>query len=91
MERGEKIRPYSNLIGGSMANIIIQKPDTFGKTRSEQEKNLRSEGMKSLSDEQLDKCIWLEKKHKDKTGSKKNFFGQGAIGGKSDIKHESDL
>lgn len=68
-----------------MANIIIQKPDSFGKTRSEQEKNLRSEGMRSLSDEQLDRVKYLEKRFKEKTGSDKNYFGQDKIGGKSDI------
>jgi len=68
-----------------MANIIIQKPDSFGKTRSEHEKNLRSEGMRSLTDEQLDRVKYLEKKHKEKTGSSKNFFGQESVGGKSDI------
>jgi hypothetical protein len=68
-----------------MANIIIQRPDTFGKTRSEQEKNLRSEGMRSLSDEQLDKVKYIEKKYKERTGSSKNFLGQEIVGGKSDI------
>jgi len=66
-----------------MANIIIQRPDTFGKTRSEQEKNLRSEGMRSLTDEQLDRVKYLEKKHKEKTGSSKNFIGQEIVGGKN--------
>lgn len=35
----------------------------FGRIRSEQEKNLRKEGWgKGLTDEQLDKCKYLEKK-----------------------------
>ena len=34
----------------------------IGKTRSEQEKNLRKEWGSTLSDEQLDKCKYLEKK-----------------------------
>ena len=54
-----------------MANIIIHKPGSFGKTRSEREKNLNSEGMYSLTEEQLDKCKYLEKKVEEKTGAKK--------------------
>jgi len=58
-----------------MANIIIRKPASFGKTRSEQERNLRSEGWgHTLSDEQLDKCKFLERKTKEKLGADKIFF-----------------
>ena len=58
-----------------MANIIIRKPDSFGKTRSEQERNLRSEGWgRTLSDEQLDKCKYLERRVKNKLGVEKVFF-----------------
>lgn len=58
-----------------MANLIIHKPDSFGKTRSEQERNLRSEGWgRTLSEEQFDKCKYLERKIKNKTGSSKNFL-----------------
>lgn len=57
-----------------MANIIIHKPDTFGKVRSEQEKNLRSEGWgKTLTGEQLDKCKFLEKGLKESLNSNKNY------------------
>ena len=59
-----------------MANIIIHKPDSFGKNRSEQERNLRKEGMASLTDEQLDKCEYLERKAKDKHGADKSFLKQ---------------
>lgn len=53
----------------------INKSKNIGKTRSEQEKILRSNGFGgTLTDEQLDKCKWLEKKHKEKTGSKHSFF-----------------
>jgi len=62
-----------------MANIIVSKPGSFGKTRSEQERNLRREGMASLTDEQLDKCKFLEKHAKKDLGSKKNFFDQSTI------------
>lgn len=59
-----------------MANIIIHKPGFFGKNRSDQEKNLRKEGMHSLTDEQLDKCKYLEKKVKEKTGAESTYLKQ---------------
>ena len=58
-----------------MANIIIKGKTKFGKTRSEQEKNLRKEGMCALTNEQLDKCRFLEKGVR-KEGLKHNFFTQ---------------
>ena len=48
-----------------MSNIVIKDRDfRFGKTRSEQAENLRKEGWGSggLSDEQLDKTKFLEKR-----------------------------
>ena len=54
--------------------IIKGKHDHFGKTRSEQEENLRKEWGFTMSDEQLSKCKWLEKKRRDFDGSKKNFI-----------------
>ena len=54
--------------------IIRGKHDHFGKTRSEQETNMRKEWGSTMSDEQLDKLKHLERKVKDKTGSKKNFL-----------------
>lgn len=59
-----------------MANIIIPKRKSIGKTRSEQEKNLNSEGWFSLNEEQIDKCRHLEKKLKDEHGSRENFINQ---------------
>jgi hypothetical protein len=60
-----------------MANIIIKGKTTIGKTRSEQESNIRKEGWGgTLTDSQLDRCKHLEKLAKEKTGSKKNFFKQ---------------
>ena len=60
-----------------MAFVIIKdRPYRFGKRRSEQEQNLRREGMKSLTDEQLDKCKYLEKK----ADIQRSFFGQDEIG-----------
>lgn len=56
--------------------IIRGKNDQhkLGKTRSEQEKNIRKEWGFTMSDEQLDKCEWLEKQRKDYDGSTKNFI-----------------
>ena len=56
-------------------NIIIRgKHDNYGKTRSEQEKNMRKEWGSTMTDEQLDKVQYLERKIKEKTGQKKNFI-----------------
>lgn len=60
-----------------MTHIIIKGKDKhqkFGTTRSEQEENMRKEWGCTMSDEQLDKCKYLEKKIKDKTGLAKNFI-----------------
>lgn len=57
-----------------MANIIIKSKTSFGKTRSEQEKNLRKEGWGgTMDDGQLDKCKYLERKVTEATGAKKVF------------------
>uniref|UniRef100_A0A6M3L7Q2 Uncharacterized protein n=1 Tax=viral metagenome TaxID=1070528 RepID=A0A6M3L7Q2_9ZZZZ len=59
-----------------MAFIILRdRPYRYGKTRSEQEKNLRREGMATMTEEQLDKCKHLEKK----SGWKKSFFDKSQI------------
>jgi hypothetical protein len=42
--------------------------------------------MRSLSDEQLDKCKFIERKIRDSCGSKENVVGQHVIGGDSGIK-----
>ena len=57
-----------------MANIIIPAVDKFGKTRSEQEENMRKEWGATMTDEQLDKLKYLEKKIKDGSGQSKNFI-----------------
>ena len=60
-----------------MANIIIPHGKSLGKTRSEQEENMKNEGWgRTLTDEQLDKCKFAEKKFKDKYGSDQNFLSQ---------------
>ena len=59
-----------------MAAVIIKdRPYRLGKTRSEQEENLRKEDMKSMSDEQLEKLKFVEKKH----GNSRSFFDQREI------------
>lgn len=57
-----------------MANIIIRRPGNYGKTRSEQEKNMRKEWGSTMTDEQLDKLKYIEKKIKENTGQKKSFI-----------------
>ncbi len=57
-----------------MANIITsEKHDRFGKTRSEQEGNMRKEWGHTMTDEQLDKLKFIEKRKKKIDGSTKNF------------------
>lgn len=48
--------------------IIIKGKNTYGKTRAEQESNLRKDGLKGMSEEHHDKCKWVEKKHGIKQG-----------------------
>ena len=59
-------------------HIIIKGGDhdnkKYGKTRSEQEENWRKDGYHSMTDEQLDKLKYLEKRVKDKSGQTQNFF-----------------
>ncbi len=57
-----------------MANIIIPSGDKFGKTRSEHEENMRKEWGYTMTDEQLDKLKYLERKIKEKSGQTKNFI-----------------
>ncbi len=56
-----------------MANIIISKPDSYGKTRSQHEENMRKEWGHTMTDEQLDKLKFFEKRKKNTDGSTKNF------------------
>jgi len=59
--------------------IIIRGKTKYGRTRSEQETNLRKEGYVGMSDENYDKCQWLERKIKEHTGSNTNFLRQHQI------------
>lgn len=72
-----------------MANIIIKDKTKFGYTRSEQEQNLRREGMRSLSDEQLDRVKFLEKRLKNEQGMRESQIGQHVVGGDSGIKPDA--
>jgi hypothetical protein len=56
--------------------IIIRKSGSFGRTRSEQESNLRKEWGPTMNDEQLSKVKFIEKKAKESTGSGSNFVQQ---------------
>jgi hypothetical protein len=61
-----------------MVSIIIPgRSYRYGKTRSQQEENLRRDGMASLTEEQLDKCKYLERK----IDNGKNYFDQSEIDG----------
>ena len=62
-----------------MANIIIKGKTKIGRTRSEAEKNLRKEWGATMSDENLSKLEHLERKGKEKFGSKDNFLSQADI------------
>jgi hypothetical protein len=53
--------------------IIIKGKNGMGRTRSEQEENLRKEWGKTITDEQLSRLKHFEKKIKDETGSQDNF------------------
>lgn len=46
----------------------------FGRTRSEQEENLRKEWGRTITDEQLDKLKHIERKKRECDGSTKNFI-----------------
>ena len=48
--------------------------DIYGKTRSEQEENMRKEWGSTMTDEQLDKVKYIEKKMKNETGRTKSFI-----------------
>ena len=53
-----------------MANIIIpRKSGQLGRSRSEQEENLRKEWGPTMTDEQLDKIKFIEKRAKEVLGT----------------------
>ena len=52
-----------------MVEVIIKWKPKHGKSRSEIEKNLRKEGWgSSLTEEEIDKCAFLEREAKEKHG-----------------------
>ncbi len=57
-----------------MEIIVRGRHDHLGKTRSEQEGNLRKEWGRTMSDEQLDKLKFLERQKRAQSGSRKNFI-----------------
>lgn len=58
-------------------DIIIRKSKPKGRTRSIIEKQLAKEwGSTGLTEEQVDKCEFLERAVKDKYGADKSFFKQ---------------
>jgi hypothetical protein len=64
--------------------IIIKDNDKhqkFGKTRSEQEQNMRKEWGRTMTGEQLDKLKFLERKAKEATGKTKGFIPSQDIDG----------
>ena len=59
-----------------MAFIILKdRPYRLGKHRSEQEKNLRKEGMQTMTDAQLSRCKHLERK----SGYSRSYFDKREI------------
>jgi hypothetical protein len=52
--------------------IIIRGKNKYGKTRTEQESNLRKDGFTGMSDENFDKAKYVEKK----AGFKNGFLRQ---------------
>lgn len=48
--------------------IIIKKKAKYGRTRTEQESNLRKDGFIGMSDENFERAKWAEKKLEMKDG-----------------------
>lgn len=59
--------------------IIIKGKTNLGKTRSEQEENIRKEWGNTVTDAELDKLKFIEKRAKEKTGSTRNFIPAAVI------------
>ena len=59
--------------------IIVKNSTKMGRTRSQMEEQLRKEWGPTITDEQLDKLKFLEKKVDEATGSKDNFVRAGLI------------
>ena len=60
-------------------HIIIKGKTKIGRTRFEQEENLRKEWGGTMTDEQLNKLRYAEKVIKEKTGSEDNFINLGDV------------
>ena len=59
-----------------MVEFIIKGKASFGKTRSEQEQNMRKEWGSTMSDTQLDKLKYIERKQKEAVGKAPHFIKQ---------------
>ena len=62
-----------------MANFIIKGKNSYGKTRSEQEFNLRKDGMKGMNDDNYDRVKYAEKKLKERIGATEGFIDQAGL------------
>lgn len=62
-------------------HIIVKGETKVGRTRSQHEVQMRKEGMGTMSDEQLDRCQWLEKRGEKDHGSKDNFLPMDIVDG----------
>lgn len=61
-------------------DIIIGGRNKIGTSRSEMEENLRKEGRSTgMTDEQLHKCKFLERKVRDYNGLKETFIDNQSI------------
>lgn len=56
--------------------IIIKGKTKIGKTRSEVEENIRKEWGPTMSDANLDRAKFMEKRARESVGSKENFIKQ---------------
>ena len=62
-----------------MEIIIRDSTKKMGRTRSQQEEQLRKEWGPTLTDAQLDKLKHIERKVEETTGSKDNYINAGLI------------
>lgn len=71
---GPYLGPPPNLFGGQMY-IIVKDGKPKGETRTKIDERLRNEGWGSTfrSEEDRDKCEFVERKIKKETGGDKNF------------------
>ena len=67
---------------GENMNIIISGKSKIGISRSELEENVRKDGQTTgMTDEQLDKCKYIEKRLKDELGLRETLIDNHSIDG----------